>query len=367
MGTLLYYIILALGAIQGIIMGLMLYKNNGINASANRFLAILLFFFAYRLSAELLANFGYISVNTWTYHLFLEYDWVYGCLIFFYFSASLNHNFEFQKIHRWLFLPLIIQFLFSNYIKIQNFFWDGTRESLSWAGFHGYMLWEHTPFRLTIAMGLIMIYAVKSKKLLFDFESNTKWILTPKGKTTLSLTLNAYVFFAISAIIVSLIDYLFYDYAFNPKYVFPFYIIMAIITYWLGLQGVLNRQEPMLIKQKTSVKDKTLEKLMRQLNATMQVEKPYLNPELTVATLAKTINTKPYLLTKALNNIQLQNFNDYINTYRVEEVKTRINNPEYANQTLLAIAYDSGFNSKASFNRIVKKMTGKPPSALKVD
>ena len=73
-----------------IVMGLLLYQGNNKNATANRFLAILLFFFAYRLSAETMANFGLLSYQNWTYHLFLEFDWIYGCLIFFYICRFQN-------------------------------------------------------------------------------------------------------------------------------------------------------------------------------------------------------------------------------------------------------------------------------------
>ncbi|MFK7783035.1 helix-turn-helix domain-containing protein, partial [Psychroserpens sp.] len=59
------------------------------------------------------------------------------------------------------------------------------------------------------------------------------------------------------------------------------------------------------------------------------------------------------------------NFSDFVNSYRIEELKQLINDPKNDNLTLLALAFDVGFNSKASFNRAVKKLTGKPPSDLK--
>ena len=55
------------------------------------------------------------------------------------------------------------------------------------------------------------------------------------------------------------------------------------------------------------------------------------------------------------------NFNDFINTYRVEEVKKAFDNGEHKKTTLLGIAYDCGFNSKATFNRAFKKNAGFSP------
>jgi AraC-like DNA-binding protein len=55
------------------------------------------------------------------------------------------------------------------------------------------------------------------------------------------------------------------------------------------------------------------------------------------------------------------NFNDFINQYRIEAVKDKLKAGEQKTQTLLGIAYDCGFNSKATFNRAFKKVTGLSP------
>jgi AraC-like DNA-binding protein len=55
------------------------------------------------------------------------------------------------------------------------------------------------------------------------------------------------------------------------------------------------------------------------------------------------------------------NFNDYINSFRIEEIKKRFENGETEDFTVLGIALDSGFNSKTTFNRAFKKYTGSTP------
>ena len=57
-----------------------------------------------------------------------------------------------------------------------------------------------------------------------------------------------------------------------------------------------------------------------------------------------------------------KNFYTLVNDYRIEEVKRRLEDPRYRNLTILAIAYDSGFNAKSSFNTIFKEQTGMTPS-----
>ena len=66
-----------------------------------------------------------------------------------------------------------------------------------------------------------------------------------------------------------------------------------------------------------------------------------------------------------MSDVKQIKFSDYINAYRVSEVKELVNKPENKSYTLLSIAYDAGFNSKSSFNRAVKKHLGVSPSELK--
>jgi AraC-like DNA-binding protein len=87
----------------------------------------------------------------------------------------------------------------------------------------------------------------------------------------------------------------------------------------------------------------------------------YKNPELTLTGLAKKLNTNASFLSKVINNGFGINFNDFINRYRVNEVKNLLADEANANITIMSLAYDAGFNSKATFNRAFKKFTGKNP------
>ena len=67
-------------------------------------------------------------------------------------------------------------------------------------------------------------------------------------------------------------------------------------------------------------------------------------------------------LSEVINVGAEKNFNDFVNHYRVEEVKRKLQQGEGEKYSLLAIALDCGFNSKATFNRVFKKLTGQSPS-----
>jgi len=93
----------------------------------------------------------------------------------------------------------------------------------------------------------------------------------------------------------------------------------------------------------------------------IQQEKAYEDAELSLVQMAKTLKTNPTILSKAINQGFGKNFNDFVNHYRIEAVKEKLQAGEQKTQTLLGIAYDCGFNSKATFNRAFKKAAGVSP------
>lgn len=115
----------------------------------------------------------------------------------------------------------------------------------------------------------------------------------------------------------------------------------------------------------STLKEDEAAKYTEQLVEYMRLEKPYLNPELTLTQLASEINISTHHLSQIINENFNLNFFEYINQFRVEEVKSRISNPKFESYSLLGIALDSGFNSKSAFNRIFKKSTNQTPSQFK--
>ncbi len=102
-----------------------------------------------------------------------------------------------------------------------------------------------------------------------------------------------------------------------------------------------------------------------QLAAYMDAQQPWLDPELTLSDLAKQVGLNASQLSYLVNQAFAQNFNDFVNTYRVAEVKRKLALPDFQHLSLLGIAFESGFNSKATFNRAFKKLTGQAPSQYK--
>lgn len=94
------------------------------------------------------------------------------------------------------------------------------------------------------------------------------------------------------------------------------------------------------------------------LLALMAAEQPWLEPELTLTELAQRLRTTPNVLSKVINAGCGQNFNDFVNTYRVHEARRKLADPRFAHYSLVGVALESGFNSKSTFNRVFKKLLG---------
>lgn len=129
-----------------------------------------------------------------------------------------------------------------------------------------------------------------------------------------------------------------------------------------------NRVTRVKRKKKTSqykhsgLKQAEAERHAKDLQDYFSREKPYLNGKLSLNEVAQHLNISVNHLSQVINEQMGMTFFDFVNSYRVEEVKSILSKPDSKNFTLLGIAYDSGFNSKSSFNSIFKKFTGQTPS-----
>lgn len=97
----------------------------------------------------------------------------------------------------------------------------------------------------------------------------------------------------------------------------------------------------------------------------MQKEKPYLNFDFDQSELASRLSMSRHHLSEVLNLCFNQNFYQFVNLYRVNEAQNLMKDPAYGKYKMLAIAYESGFKSKTSFNRVFKKYTGITPTEFK--
>jgi AraC-like DNA-binding protein len=160
-----------------------------------------------------------------------------------------------------------------------------------------------------------------------------------------------------------------------------YFLAFALVVYYMAINGYHAIQsplrklhfEPEAESQKNVVVEETaaipsaapalpdLDRWKATLDSVMQSEQSHTDPELTLSQLARQCQTNPSQLSRVINAGYGQNFNDFINEYRINALLDKLRAGEHHRQTLLGIAFDCGFNSKATFNRAFRKKTGMSP------
>jgi AraC-like DNA-binding protein len=150
-------------------------------------------------------------------------------------------------------------------------------------------------------------------------------------------------------------------------------LIVTAIIYGLGYMGL--RQPEIFSPAEELAAGKKYEKstltpeLTREyalkVKEYVDTEKPYLDSELTLPGLADRVGIPAYQLSQVINEALGANFFDFVNGYRVMEAKRLLGDPSKSAYTILAIAEESGFNSKSAFNAAFKRFAGQTPSEFR--
>lgn len=148
--------------------------------------------------------------------------------------------------------------------------------------------------------------------------------------------------------------------------------IFSMSIFALGYKGILQKE---ILFPESLVKPQSIElitptgsvikpdlALIEKLQQYMKNEKPFLDPELSLSMLAKAMGINRNQLSQLINTGLRENFYDFINKYRVEEVKRLMVDPQKQNYNLLGMALEAGFKSKSTFNLIFKRFTGLTPT-----
>ncbi len=115
----------------------------------------------------------------------------------------------------------------------------------------------------------------------------------------------------------------------------------------------------------SSLTNDQINEIHRQLSGLVEQEKIFLNEQIRISEVAEKLNVNSHHLSQVINQKENLNFFEYINKHRINESIRLIQEDKDESKKLLAIAFESGFNNKVSFNRTFKRITGKTPSQFR--
>jgi AraC-like DNA-binding protein len=370
-------ITLLIGGLYGMLFATLLWLTRR-NRLANRFLALLLLAIALRLVPYIIGYAGFYDVFPWLSFLPYNVSLAIGPLLYLYVRTLSAPNAVFQPRTLLHFIPAAIQFtyycvVFPQSLAFKNN-WDDT---------------VHVPFVLPIEQTLTFVsiaaywwfsfrhyrgYQTWLAQNVSDREDHhVEWVRN--FLIALGITLILWVaMVVISRFVVKL----------NYFQVFPFYAWLQLLAYYLGTEGYRNARhdypawtgvlpathfptEPSVALEAPRDAQRESrdwraegEKLRQQvLNAAL-----WRNPEITLASLSRKLGSNTSDLSRTINEGLGVNFNELINRMRVDSVKLVLANPD-EKRTVLDIAFDAGFSSKASFNRSFKLYTGSTPTEFR--
>lgn len=149
-------------------------------------------------------------------------------------------------------------------------------------------------------------------------------------------------------------------------YVILYYFIRKPAIFTLPPNVVAAAPQQVTEKyRKQNLSDTERKAYMQKIEKYLAEEKPFLDDKVTLATLARETGIPAHHFSMVINIERQTNFYHFINSYRVEEAKSLLKNPDMADETVLDIALMAGFQSKAAFNKVFKEITGFTPSAYR--
>lgn len=308
--------------------------------------------------------FGYTFVfadanNIRFFCIFFPVLFTWGPSIYFYVSSLLNPAFRLKINHTLHFVPcvLVITNLLLNYFSIsiheKDFFTEITLSIKNNNRIFQYILNSQ-----------ILIYNIICVLTLIRFLKKNK-IETEINRYALRwIKFSVFGFFI--ACMISLFSYyfsqnsLFTSINWDFVCLFTFFIFFTLLFYFaISVPDLIINFS--FNEKRTSVLPNA-EKMFNNLERYMNEKQPFRNPTITLKELANESGMNERFLSNLLNEYKKQNFYDYVNSFRVKTAVALLSNPAENKRTMLDVLFDSGFNSKATFNRTFKKHTGYTPS-----
>lgn len=298
-------------------------------------------------------------------------------LIYFYVKSITSSNFKFQSKDWWHFIPGIAMIIYRIIIYSYDALQPGFNEVQNGVLKEKLDQLLVLPVVEVFSTGQMLLYLAFTFQLFYNYRKKINQYFSNTYKLELNWILSFLVVFSflfLYSTIQGLIGALITDLSYVQRWWLMFFTGLAII--YIGIKGYftnttnLKKLDFSFSPHQISIPDIEEKQDLKAISPRdinhvkrlMEVEKAYLNPELNLSDLAKQANMSRAQLSEIINSGFHKNFNDFVNMYRVEAFKLMLKEDKQKQLSLLGIAFECGFNSKATFNRVFKKLTNNSPS-----
>lgn len=234
----------------------------------------------------------------------------------------------------------------------------------------------------------LLWFIKKLKQYRMRIENNYSFIDTIRFKWLENFTWAFFINNLLILVIALAYNYLEID---NLKALYSIvYLLIVISLFYLCYHGIrqyslaeynnsigfgYNKQELIQASEKkegekyksSSLSSEEMNNIFKQIKILFEVEKIYLEPQLKILDLSLKLEATTHTVSQTINSITQESFYDFVNCYRVEHFKKLLSNPENRKFTILALGIESGFNSKASLNRIFKQYVKISPKEFQIN
>ena len=364
----IYNILIIAGVIQGFIFTGVVLFNKKYQARSTYFLVALIFVYSMSNLTYILPDIGVMTMFKMYNTLFFPFASIIPVLIYFYVVFFLNPDKQLNLKDKLLFMPFAILLILTVFFRVEYFL--GEKNDVLNPLFIRTIHINET-FSVLYSIVLLIVSLKKTNTVQKQQKEFNQNIIHSDLK---------WLFFSIAIILFFTFywAYLTYINIFTvqtePVSFYYLWIVVAGLIYWLGHIGIYKYgiiSERKKIRQYYENNRSQIEQTnsnstnqyIERLNNLLINDKIYLDSNINLEIISEHLQLSPSYLSRIIHNELNTSFPDYLNSFRINEAKRYLKNPEFSNYTIVAIGLEAGFNSRSSFYNVFKKVTGKTPMA----
>ncbi len=353
---------------QLLLLTLFLFNSRKGKPLSNRLLAAFFLLLAINLSDGLLVYYGFYQRFPQLAHLEDGFVFLLGPALYFYTRSMAYSHFRFRVkdlVHLMPFILFTISFQIFYHLQPSDFqqvIQSAVRQQQLPMGFY---------FSIIAIYAHVGIYLVFAYREIISYQQQLQEKFSHLGKRNLDWLL--FVVLSVGVILILSFIYTLLPLATRKWFdgglmvVMGFIFIFTNVIVWRALKQpeIFLGAEEELMKKKyagSTLSETERKDGLAKLELLLASSKVFLNADITIEQLAESINLPSRKVSQIINENYKQNFFDFINSLRIQEAQRIMQESTDPKLTVLEIMYQSGFNSKSSFNTLFKKKTGQTPS-----